>query len=91
METTIDAAGRVVIPKAIRDRLGLKSGTPLRIEAIDGRVEIEAVCDEPHLEWRNGLLVAVANPATRSMFPAIVKETIASLSKEGLNEILATK
>ena len=29
METTIDAAGRVVIPKAIRDRLGIRPGQVL--------------------------------------------------------------
>ncbi|MCX6591284.1 MAG: AbrB/MazE/SpoVT family DNA-binding domain-containing protein [Acidobacteria bacterium] len=91
METTIDAAGRVVIPKAIRDRLGLKSGTPLRIEAIDGRVEIEAVCDEPHLEWRDGLLVAIANPATPPLSPADVEEALTSLRDERLTEILDAK
>ncbi len=91
METTIDAAGRVVIPKAIRDRLGLKSGTPLRIEAIDGRVEIEAVCTEPHLEWRNGLLVAVANHATPPLSPTDVEEALTGLRDERLTEILDAK
>ncbi len=32
METTIDRFGRVVIPKRLRDDLGLKVGEPLVIE-----------------------------------------------------------
>ena len=44
MRTTIDKAGRLVIPKALRDRLGLRpgevevtaDGTSLRVEAVAG-------------------------------------------------------
>ena len=41
MKTTIDSAGRVVIPKAVRDDAGLEPGTELEIEFRDGRIEIE--------------------------------------------------
>lgn len=40
MRTTIDAAGRVVIPKPLRDQLGFTPGTELDVEAVDGRLEI---------------------------------------------------
>ncbi|MBS1847488.1 MAG: AbrB/MazE/SpoVT family DNA-binding domain-containing protein [Actinobacteria bacterium] len=40
MLTTIDAAGRIVIPKAIRDRLGLSAGVHVDIVDGDGRIEI---------------------------------------------------
>jgi AbrB family looped-hinge helix DNA binding protein len=39
--TTIDAAGRIVIPKQIREAAGLKPGEPLAVRVRDGRVEIE--------------------------------------------------
>jgi len=41
MKTAIDAAGRVIIPKAIRDALGLVEGSPLEIEMRDGVVILE--------------------------------------------------
>lgn len=41
MRTTIDRAGRVVVPKAVRDTLGLVDGTPLEIQIRDGAVVLE--------------------------------------------------
>ena len=38
MAVTIDAAGRVVIPQALRRRLGLRGGTKLDIEEVDGAI-----------------------------------------------------
>ena len=40
MRTTIDAAGRLVVPKAIRDELGFSPGTELELDAVDGRLEV---------------------------------------------------
>jgi AbrB family looped-hinge helix DNA binding protein len=40
MRTTIDAAGRVVVPKALRDELGFAPGAELELAAVDGRLEI---------------------------------------------------
>ncbi len=40
MVTTIDSAGRVVIPKAMRQRLGLHGGNQVEIELVAGHIEI---------------------------------------------------
>lgn len=40
MKTTIDKAGRVVIPKAIRDQRHLVPGTEVEIVVADDRIEL---------------------------------------------------
>ncbi|MEP6814005.1 MAG: AbrB/MazE/SpoVT family DNA-binding domain-containing protein [Marmoricola sp.] len=40
MKTTIDGAGRVVVPKAMRQRLGIDGPAEVEIELRDGTVEI---------------------------------------------------
>lgn len=39
MRAPIDGAGRIVIPKPLRDALGLKGGMELELEAVDGHLE----------------------------------------------------
>ena len=58
MRSTIDEAGRVVIPKAIREAAGLKPGSPLTIEYRNGRVEIERKSPKARLVRKGTLLVA---------------------------------
>jgi AbrB family looped-hinge helix DNA binding protein len=38
---TIDKAGRLVLPKAVREEAGIEPGMRLRVAVRDGRVEIE--------------------------------------------------
>jgi AbrB family looped-hinge helix DNA binding protein len=40
MRTTIDAAGRLVVPKPLRDELGFAPGSELEITAVDGRLVV---------------------------------------------------
>jgi AbrB family looped-hinge helix DNA binding protein len=53
MRTTIDVAGRLVVPKRLRDQLGFAPGTELEVDAVDGRLEVVVpsrvrVEDGPH-------------------------------------------
>lgn len=41
MRTVIDATGRLVVPRAARDELGLTAGTELELRVVDSRLEIE--------------------------------------------------
>jgi AbrB family looped-hinge helix DNA binding protein len=43
MRTTIDRAGRLVIPKALRDRLQLADGAEVDVDERDGLIEVRPV------------------------------------------------
>jgi AbrB family looped-hinge helix DNA binding protein len=40
MRTSIDSAGRLVVPKLLREELGFVAGTELELAAVDGRLEV---------------------------------------------------
>ena len=42
MQVSIDRAGRVVVPKQIREELGFSPDRPLEAEVIDGHLELSA-------------------------------------------------
>ncbi|MCL2536396.1 MAG: AbrB/MazE/SpoVT family DNA-binding domain-containing protein [Nocardiaceae bacterium] len=50
MRTTIDRAGRIVVPKAMRDAMGLGPGGKVDIVFEDGRLTIEAAHGETWVE-----------------------------------------
>lgn len=55
---TIDGAGRLVIPKAMRERLRLKEGARIRLREEDGdKLILEPVAESASLRESNGLLV----------------------------------
>jgi AbrB family looped-hinge helix DNA binding protein len=58
MRSTIDKAGRVVIPASIRDRAGLTPGTALEVTADETGVRIERVAPGPKLVRIGKRLVA---------------------------------
>ena len=58
MKTAIDAAGRVIVPKALRDELGLTAGRELEICARDGVLVIEPIPTPVTLVRRGKRLVA---------------------------------
>jgi len=58
MITTMDQAGRLVIPSEIRREAALEPGTPLEVRWHDGRIEIEPQALPVKLEREGPLLVA---------------------------------
>ena len=81
MTTTIDSAGRVVIPKVLRDQAGLSPGTEIEVQLRNGHLEIEPVATI-RVEKRGRFFVAVAPAGTPSVDPAAVDEFINDL-REG--------
>lgn len=58
MRTTIDKAGRLVIPAAVRERLGLEPGTTLEVTVDEVGVRLERVAPGPQLVRVGKRLVA---------------------------------
>lgn len=56
-ETTIDGAGRLVVPKGARERLHLTAGARVRLSEEDGRLVLSSEIPEPRLHECDGFLV----------------------------------
>ena len=57
---TLGKAGRLVVPKAIRDNLGLREGTRLRLNVSAGR--FEAVPESDNVRIKDGFPVILGGP-----------------------------
>jgi len=57
MRVAIDAAGRLVIPKPLRDELGISGPTELEITAVDGRLEVDVPYLDVTVEMDGGVAV----------------------------------
>ena len=79
MRATIDRAGRIVVPKAIRDAANLRTGTEVQFRVQGGHVEIEPVPLTVTLQRRGSLVVAVPQANQPVMRTADVDKTIAEL------------
>jgi AbrB family looped-hinge helix DNA binding protein len=82
MRTTIDSAGRVVLPKAVREQAQLKPGMPLEVRFREGCIEIEPAPLEIDLKKRGRLLVAIPREAATSMTREVVEESRRQLCRE---------
>ena len=76
MRSVIDAAGRVVIPKEMRERLGLRRGRPIEIRERDGRIEIEPATTSMSLVRRAGGSVALPEERLPPLTDDIARNTL---------------
>jgi AbrB family looped-hinge helix DNA binding protein len=70
----IDRAGRVVIPKEIREAAGIEAGMPLEITCREGRIEIAPRRRPIRIEKRGRLQVAVSVDACETLTRAVVRD-----------------
>lgn len=76
MKATLDSAGRIVVPKPLRQALGLKPGQSLEMRARDGRLEIEIAATPLKLEKRGKGVVAVPDAELPALTAAQVRDTL---------------
>lgn len=81
MKSTIDRAGRVVVPKAIREQAGLRPGVKLEIEYRNGRVELEPVQAQAKLA-RKGSFWVLDAPGLPPLKQRQVREVIQQVRKD---------
>ena len=87
MKTTIDSAGRLVIPKEVRREAGLKPGMPLEVRCQNGRIEIEPAPLPVKLVRKGRLLVAVPSKPVGVLKADVVEEARRALWRErGVHE-----
>lgn len=81
MVTTIDSAGRIVVPKSIREALGFKAGQELELSVVGGRLEVEHPVTPMRLVKRKGRLVAVADREMPTLTSEVVRGTLEQIRR----------
>lgn len=81
MTPTIDKAGRLVVPKAVREAVGLRPGTRVRFLVRHDRVEIAPVPRDVVLERRGSGVVAVPREERQVLTAGEVEETKSALRR----------
>jgi AbrB family looped-hinge helix DNA binding protein len=76
MKVSIDAAGRIIVPKPLREALGIKPGQVLEIREGEGRLEIEIAPTPMRLEKRGKGVVAVPEEELPALTADQVRETL---------------
>jgi len=73
MRTTIDKAGRLVVPKALRDRLGLQSGV-VEITADGASLRVEPVFDDSLVEIGGRLIIPAFDATITDEFVSALRD-----------------
>jgi AbrB family looped-hinge helix DNA binding protein len=76
MRVAIDGVGRIVIPKPMRDELGITGPTELELTSVDGRLELEVPYANAHIEERDGMSVIVIDPPPPPLGAEKVREVL---------------
>ncbi|HXP37358.1 MAG TPA: hypothetical protein VN817_06300 [Solirubrobacteraceae bacterium] len=76
MRVAIDGVGRIVIPKPMRDVLGIDGPTELELTERDGALELTVPYIKAHLEERDGFTVIVPDEPVPTLTTEMVREEI---------------
>lgn len=84
MRLTLDKSGRVVLPKPLRQRLGLRAGATLEAAEAAGGLLLRPVSQQPSLVEHNGFLVHTGQVTS----PVDWQRFFEDLEQERLHDIL---
>jgi AbrB family looped-hinge helix DNA binding protein len=83
MVTTMDASGRLVIPREVRREAAIEPGTPLEVRWRDGVIEIEPQPLAVTFERRGHLLIAKPQSKVPVLRSSTVERTRRNLQRRG--------
>jgi AbrB family looped-hinge helix DNA binding protein len=81
MRVAIDGVGRIVIPKPMREELGIDGPTELELTQADGKLELTVPYMKAHLEDRHGHTVIVADQPVPPLTTEMVREVLERVRK----------
>ena len=76
LKVSIDAAGRMVVPKSLRAELGITGPTEVEVISGDGHLELSIPDTPAHVEMQDGLAIIVPEHATPQMTADDVRKAI---------------
>jgi AbrB family looped-hinge helix DNA binding protein len=82
---TVDKAGRIVLPKPVREKLQLAPGDELELETLDDRISLRPVRGTAQLRKKRGVWVFRCG---EPLAAATVEETIERVRRERDNQNL---
>ena len=82
MKITIDLAGRLVIPKSLRDQAGIQPGMDLEIEYRNGLLELSPVCTDIRIVKRGNRKVLSAPGGTPKLTAKDVRKIVEEIRAE---------
>jgi AbrB family looped-hinge helix DNA binding protein len=84
MRLTLDKSGRVVLPKPLRQRLGLRAGATLEVAEAAGGLLLRPVSQQPSMVEHSGFLVHTGQVTS----PGDWQRFLEDLEQERLHDIL---
>ena len=76
MRTTMDAAGRVVIPKSLREAIGLRDGGEVEIQLVDGALLVAPPTVRKRIEERDGRSTIVPDQELPPLPDQVVRDVL---------------
>ena len=84
---TLDKAGRIVLPKALRDELNLSPGDSLELHTSGDRISLQPVRPEPALRKERGVWVHhTGEPLSAAVVDGIVRRVREDRVRAALGE-----
>lgn len=81
MNVSIDKFGRLVLPKIVRNHLGLEAGSELELEEIEGKIMLKVIEEHVLLKEEEGVLVFTGKAIGN------IDETLSQVREERLQHL----